>query len=311
MEIKKRESKPIKTLDELIDEIKMKNIIVEEVEKTKELLKRINYQRLMVYRLKFLDESKKKCREGTTIEQIYRLYKFDRDLKFLVYEVMESFELMLRTTIAYTMGLKYGNHCYSDGSKFQKLYYHQKFMEKISEKIKREQDKKYKHKMVDHHHENYNDDLPIYKMIELTTFGQLSKFYSNLLDDDKKKIAENFKKYEFKINYSYISSWLIRLTEIRNICAHHDVLWNRKFELKSIRRPCWKESVYKKIGEGKEIYSIFGIFLIFKSIIIEDEMYNNFVQKLKILLKDYSDIVMLKELFFPEEWQSILNRKEI
>jgi abortive infection bacteriophage resistance protein len=42
MIIKKQESKPIKTLDELIDEIKGKNIIVEDVEKTKELLKRIS-----------------------------------------------------------------------------------------------------------------------------------------------------------------------------------------------------------------------------------------------------------------------------
>lgn len=57
----------------------------------------------------------------------------------------------------------------------------------------------------------------------------LPKLYKNFYDKaDKKAVAEDFglPQHEFLI------SWLESLTVLRNLCAHHARIWNRRYALK-------------------------------------------------------------------------------
>ena len=57
----------------------------------------------------------------------------------------------------------------------------------------------------------------------------LSKLYKNfVVKGEKKAVAEDFglPQHEFLI------SWLESLTVLRNLCAHHARIWNRRFALK-------------------------------------------------------------------------------
>ena len=52
--------------------------------------------------------------------------------------------------------------------------------------------------------ENYEGGkLPIYALVEVFSFGTLSKFYKNMLNRDKKAIAKSF-----GVGYTYLESWL-------------------------------------------------------------------------------------------------------
>ncbi|MBP7139880.1 MAG: Abi family protein [Caldisericia bacterium] len=304
-----RKSKPIKTIDELIDNIeKEKGIIIEDKEQAKEILKILSYQRLMAYRNHFFYSGK--YREGTTFNHIYRLYQFDRDLKFLLIKPIESIEMMLRTMIAYNLGIKYGLHCYLESSYFVEPKYHAEFIREIDEKLNKSIPAYKKHNLVKNHHQNYDDELPIYKAIELVSFGQLSKFFKNLKDEDKTEFIKPFQEKNRKIDINIFSNWLKTTTEVRNICAHHDILWDKNFDIREIRNPEWKNSIKKK-ENGKSIYSIFGYFLILKEVVFDKKVYSFFVKELTELLEKYKDIIDSDKLYFPKDWNNILNLKEV
>lgn len=305
----KLESKPMKSIEELIKIINSRGIIIGDEDKVKEILTRISYQRLMAYRINFLeDETENKYFKGTSIEKIYTMYKFDRDIKFILYEAIESIEMMLRTMIAYNMGLKYGSHCYLDSKVFIDKDYHKNFIKELNEKIDKKIPEYKKHLMVKHHYKNYSDELPIYKAIELLTFGQTSKLFKNLKEEDKNEIINKFKRKEHKLKSENFTSWLITLTEIRNICAHHDILWNRRFEIKFLKNKDWKDSICFITKEGKQVYSIFGVLLIFKTILLDEEIYNSCIVSLLELINTNAEIISKNKIGFPENWETILSR---
>ena len=48
--------------------------------------------------------------EGTTWDNVYNLYKFDRKLRLLVFDAIERIEIALRTQVIYQLSHKYGSH---------------------------------------------------------------------------------------------------------------------------------------------------------------------------------------------------------
>ena len=68
----KLESKPMKSIEELIKIINSRGIIIGDEDKVKEILTRISYQRLMAYRINFLeDETEKKYFKGTSLSNLF------------------------------------------------------------------------------------------------------------------------------------------------------------------------------------------------------------------------------------------------
>jgi abortive infection bacteriophage resistance protein len=296
-------SKPALTREEMITLLKTRELKFNSESEAIEIFKRLNYQKLMAYRFKFLKDPINFLPDST-FEAIYNLYKFDRDLKFLILELIESIELALRTQIAYELGHKYGIHCQFNNQYFNNSDYHESFLQKLEYKLKPTNDER--PLMVKHHQNKYNDLLPIYKFIELPTFGQLSKLFKNLLVEDKDQIVNNYYKSYHKVNPKHITSWLLTITEVRNTCAHHEKLFDNVFEISSLRHKVWKD-ISTKTPNGKEIFSIYAIFLIFKYLIQDTELFNESIDNLNKLFKKYSTIINpIEDLKFPENWKDIL-----
>ncbi len=66
-------------------------------------------------------------------------------------------------------------------------------------------------------------ELLIYVLVEIFSFGTLSKFYKNMKNIDKKEVAK-----EFGVGYTYFESWLESISYVRKICAHYGRLYNAK-----------------------------------------------------------------------------------
>ena len=85
-----------------------------------------------------------------------------------------------------------------------------------------------------HYDGKYDNTLrpPAWMIFETTTFGTVSKFFSNLKADlpARNEIVcfFGFKKSSAKI----LVSWLQHLNLVRNICAHHSRLFSRSFVIK-------------------------------------------------------------------------------
>ncbi len=295
-------SKPVLSFEDLIEKIKEKKISVNNIGKTKEILERINYQRLLVYRLHF-----KKSNRDEEIEfnDIYRLYLFDKELKTLFYPILESIEFTLRAKIAYHLGITLGVHCHLNLDNFKQTKQHKNLLDILKKKI---DNKNYsRHQIIKYHQEKYTDDIPIYKIVEILTLGQLSKLFSNIKSKEiQSEILKNFKRREHKLNIKTLSSWFKTITDVRNICAHHELFWNRKYEPVGIRNKAWKDSIFFR-NKDREVYSIFAIFLICKILILDKKSYQVFISSFNNLIQNYSDIIQLSDLGFPENWFEILS----
>lgn len=179
---------------------------------------------------------------------------------------------------------------YLEKEHFAKEKYHEIFLKDIEEEIRRNS----KAPFVCNFRENYEGGkLPIYALVEVFSFGTLSKFYKNMMNPDKKEVAKIF-----GVGYTYLESWLESISYVRNICAHYGRLYNAKLSKTPI---LYKE--YSEAGIGNN--RIFGVLLCMKNLLKKDMHWNIFVDQMDNLFEKYEN-VDIKTMGFPEMWKNLL-----
>ena len=81
---------------------------ISDYDSAKSILQQTNYYWLSAYSLGLRDESNNFI-QGSSIEQLYRIYDFDEELRHLLFSLIEPVKIKLRSEIAYHLGTKYGN----------------------------------------------------------------------------------------------------------------------------------------------------------------------------------------------------------
>ncbi len=246
----------------------------------------INYYRFSAYLLPFrLDTNKYK--EGTTFDQIYSTYEFDRKLRNLIYRAIEVVEISFRTRLAYVHSHQYGALGYQNNINFNDRHKHDKFLDKINNAIKINS----KVPFVEHHLKNYNGKFPIWVAVELFTFGMLSRFYSDLKTSDKKEIAKSY-----NLNYKDLNSWLRCLTDLRNTCAHYGRLHYAIFSAAPANSNL----------QGEEKRKLWAVLIVLKEVYPFNEQWNSeFLESLRKLFEEHTDINP-QNLGFPPDWPNRL-----
>jgi abortive infection bacteriophage resistance protein len=187
-------------------------------------LSHVNYYRLAGYWWPMqIDKENHKFKENSKFEDFVSLYNFDRELRILLFDVIEKIEISLRTKLIYHLSHEYDPWWFQNTSIFQDSVALIDTLASIKEEVERSKDV-----FVKEHKRKYKDDLrfpPAWKTLELTSFGSLSKLYGNLKNGVKSKdvIALEFGT----ANHTYLPSWLQSIAQIRNYCAHHSRLWNK------------------------------------------------------------------------------------
>ena len=78
-----------------------------------------------------------------------------------------------------------------------------------------------------HYHSTYSTSFPpIWTMKEFLTFGTASRVFKNLAGPLRTTISKDFGISKDAV----FSNWVECLVDLRNICAHHDRLFNRIFQ---------------------------------------------------------------------------------
>lgn len=102
-----------------------------------------------------------------------------------------------------------------------KAEHHLKFISYYQQKRER---------FIQHYFTKYNSPElpPVWMVAEILSLGTWSQIFSNLKHrGDQKIICQHF-----KLDPILMASWLHSITYLRNLCAHHSMLWNRNFTLK-------------------------------------------------------------------------------
>ena len=279
-----------KTFDEQIDLLKSRGLIIGDEDKAKFILNNINYYRFSAYLIHFKKEDET-YKENITFEHIYNLYLFDKELRNILIDMLESIEISFRTYIAYTLAIKHGSTGYLNKQCFKKEKYFESFIKKL-------EDEKNNHKnklFIKHHNEKYNGILPIWVAVEIMSFGTLSKLYSNMLPQDTAYI----KRELCKVNHILVNSWLHSLTHLRNVCAHYGRIYNTYLPPIKV-----KKSDRNNVINDRQVFTYI---LAIKHLIADKNIWNDYFIKLQALFYKYDNYVELEFLGFPENWVSILS----
>ena len=285
-----KQHQPPMTIDEQVENLKAIGLIVEDEEYAKDILNDISYFRLIKAYSLNLKSKNGNYEEQVTFEQIVELYLFNAKFRQLIFPEIEKIEINVRCRIANHFAEQYGVLGYLEAKNFVNPDYHQAFLDDIEEEIRRNS----KAPFVKNFRDNYEGGkLPIYALVEVFSFGTLSKFYKNMKNPDKKAVSKTF-----GVGYTYLESWLESISYVRNICAHYGRLYNAKLSKTPI---LYKEYFAAGIGNNR----IFGILLCIRTLLLRDSHWNIFVDEIELLFEKYEH-VDFKTMGFTENWRELL-----
>jgi abortive infection bacteriophage resistance protein len=186
-------------------------------------LRHLNYHRLAAYWLPFEDHNTHRFQPGTDFDVVLNHYVFDRALRLLVFDAIERFEVSVRSQWAYHMAHNHGVHAHLDRDLFVDRGLWKSSCHKLERTMARSEEASIKH-----FRNTYREPLPpVWLVCELMSLGQLSHWYSNLKPAHTRQAIAN----AYDISYQVLASWLHHFTYVRNLCAHHNRLWNRDFTI--------------------------------------------------------------------------------
>ena len=278
------------TIEEQIENLKEIGLVVADEGYAKKILNDISYFRIIkAYSLGF-KEKNSSYNADVTFEQIVELYLFNANFRQITFAQIEKIEINCRCRISNYFAETYGVLGYFDSENFADAEYHNIFLKDIEEEIGRNS----KAPFVRNFRDNYEGgQLPIYALVEVFSFGTLSKFFKNMKNPDKKAVAKTF-----GVGYTYLESWLESISYVRNICAHYGRLYNAKLSKTPL---LYKE--YSEVGIGNN--RMFGILLCMKHILKNDSRWNLYVQDIETLIDKYEK-VDIRTMGFPENWKELL-----
>lgn len=290
--------KKIISFDLQISRLQERGLIIDDPELAKEYLRNISYFRLQGFWWEFQkDKTSHKFQENIKFEDVINLYTFDRKLRLILFDALERIEIALRTKLVYYPSIELDQWWFENPKNFFIKDFHKDTLAEIDKDLKRT-----KEVFIQSHYNKYGTEHrpPVYKTLEVISFGCLSKLYSNLNNTipAKKRIAKEFNLP----NHQFLQSWLKTFNTTRNIIAHHSRIWNRnidfapkileKTEYAFVTRPDNEHSMY---------YTISAILYVLNKV----SKGHSIKPKLLSLFQE-SEFINFTEMGFPKNWKEEL-----
>ena len=304
--------KTFKTLDQQINILKEKGLVINDIDFAKKVLFKENYFFLSGYRYLFMTKYKeKKFNDGTTFDELYSVFLFDRHIRNLMFKNILIVENNIKSITSYQLSKKYGfkEKDYLNPDNFTKDPMREKQVYDVLSKMKRQIRVNGKqHTATQHYMFNYGY-IPMWILVKVLSFGLISELYLILKNEDKEAIS-NF----YEIDTEEMGTYLNLLSNFRNICAHEDILYDHRtqrlisdteFHYK-LDIPKDEEGIYKF---GKN--DLFAMVIILKQMLEKDE-FIDFLRELEYeinLLDSRVNTVPLNSILnrigFPDNWFEI------
>jgi abortive infection bacteriophage resistance protein len=292
------EKQPI-TIADQVTQLKARGLQIPDDAVAKHYLSNISYYRLAGYWWPMqADKANHNFKPNSRFDDVIALYNFDRELRLLLFDVIERIEIGLRSKMIYHLSHEY------DAWWFQKpeLFINTRELIKTLASIEEELDRS-KDVFIKDHIKRYKTDLrfpPAWKTLEITSFGSLSKLYGNLKPNVKSKdrIAAELNT----VNHTFLPSWLLSIAQIRNICAHHGRLWNRNLPGRPNLLPKPPAPWLNNVPPANERHMLYVHVCCMKYLLDVVSPGHHYKVRLSDLLHKYPN-VDLNALGFPADWE--------
>ena len=263
--------KDFKTIDQQIDILKKKGLIIDDVDKAKDVLLKENYFFLNGYRHLFMNSpTDRTFVSGATFDELYSLFLFDRYSRNIIFKNLLIIENRLKSVVSYQLSKKYGyrERDYLNIRNFNLDPEKKRRVKDVIDKMKRQiRINTSRHNATMHYAKNYGY-IPLWILVKVLSFGMVYELFSILKDEDKLEVSS-----VFGITVEYLESFLPILSNYRNLCAHEDIVFDNKTE-----RVIPDTEYHKKLNifkmDDEYIYGkndIFAVIIIFKYFLSDDE----------------------------------------
>ena len=307
--------KEFKKLDEQIEILRNKGLIINDVAYAKDVLFRENYFFLNGYRHIFMkSQTNKTYIDGTTFEELYSLFLFDRSFRNILFKNILTIENNLKSIISYQLSLRYGYH--------EKDYLNHKNFTNNPEKIRQVNDviRKMKRQIKTNasshsatmHYVNSYGYIPLWVLVKVLSFGLIGELYAILKKEDKDIISDFY-----NLDSNTFSNYIVMLSNYRNLCAHEDITFENKTQ-RMIDDTKYHRYLKIDTTNGEYIYGkndVFALIIIMKYM-LQDEEFKNLhyeikrnIDNLNMNLKSISIDKVLDRMGFPLNWEKLVEYK--
>lgn len=281
------------SFDEQISLLKSRGLTISDENQAKYILSCINYYRFSGYLFGFRNKRTGMYPCNLTFSQVKRIYDFDRRLTRTLLFVLEDIEETLKTRLSYTITSSYPEDplIYLNAAIYRNRNSFIDFQSRFYSAVEKNKGLPF----VKHHIEQYGGDLPMWVAVELFTMGNLHAVYDNLIGPLQKKIAKQYNTGSIQLR-----NWILNLMYTRNHLAHNMRIYDYDFarspmQCKNHPFPCEKTNrIFDQVFIMCVMYSD------------HEEWTNYIIPELNALFEEYSDVIQLQNIGFPENWKDIL-----
>jgi len=303
--------KVFKTVDEQIEILRKKGLIINDEDFTKETLLRENYFFLTGYRFLFMRSLEdRRFVDGATFEELYAVFSFDRQLRNIIFKNILVFENNLKSVMSYVMSKNHGfkEKNYLNPNNFVRDSSRNRQINDLIHKMKRQININGKqHSATTHYMTNYGY-IPLWVVVKVLSFGIVGEVYTILQRNDQKEIADIF-----GVEVGALIDYLPILANYRNLCAHEDIVYLNKTQ-SSIDDTIYHVLLNIPKMDGEYIYGkndLFSLIIILKRILKRQDFtmfLNELNYELDLLngrLKSIPIERILDKMGFPENYREI------
>jgi len=290
-------SKPPLSTHQHIQLLKERGLGISDEDRAVKFIESIGYYRLSgyMYHLQSVDGDHR-FHEGVTFNQIIDTYHFDKKLRILLLDYLERIEVSLRAVLTNRFSLEFGFFWYRDVTLYDKREVFDLIQAELHTAVSDEKEqfiKAFKSKYT-------AERLPPSNMaLELLSFGKLARLYDGLKSDGcKNSIAASF-----GLPSNILSSWLIYLNNVRNVCAHHGRLWNRRITADRPIIPTRKKYAFRGYWDEHSNTTLYGIITLVTKLLDSISPNHRFRQKLMDLIDSFT-LINKRFMGFPADWKN-------
>ena len=266
-------AKVFKTLEEQIEILQRKGLIITDIEETKHILLRENYFFISGYRMLFMESfSNRLFLPGTTFDELYSMFQFDRHIRNILFKNLLIVENNIKSITSYNLSKHYGirEEEYLNVKNFTRDKKRKKQVEDLIRKMKRQiRINGGQHQATSHYIQNYGY-IPFWIAVKVLSFGIVSELFQILKNEDQISIAE-----DFGISVDNLIVYLPILANFRNLCAHEDILYDHKAQ-REIDDTIYHHQLQIPMNNGEYIYGkndLFAIIIILKQVLRKDDFF--------------------------------------
>jgi len=214
------------TYEELIEILRKRQLNIVDENLLQENFESIGYYNLINGYSSIFQSKNDEYEKGVTDTAILHLYNFDKSLRNTIYKYALAVESRVKSVIGHVFSKHHGvdhrkylkRECFDkDDTKTERI---EKFIKILQKKIKTNRYDPDKSRPCIVHYLKKHGHIPLWVLSRVMTFGEINKFYSCMLLEEKETVSRTF-----NVKPANLEIMLKMLVKYRNIVAHDERIY--------------------------------------------------------------------------------------